>query len=405
MPTPPQVQPLEPTDLEAAWQGLELAFGGAAHPADRAVELALIARSRAYAAYDAGTPVATAGAFDLELTVPGAVLPVAGVTWVSVQPTYRRRGLLRALMDRQLSDLHEARTAVAALWAAEGAIYQRFGYGLASLHLALEVPRGAAFSRPVRPDGLRLQPADPAVLGPVHDVVAARTPGWHRRDAPWWDYRLHDPDHRRAGQSPLRCLLAEGPDGPDGYALFATTQDSEEGMAAGVVHLRELAATTPEAAARMWRFLLDLDLTRRVEASKCPLDEPLLHLLAEPRAAHARVRDGLWVRLVDVGAALEARRYAAPVDVVLDVEDPTCPWNAGRWHLSGGPDGATCSRTSQDPELRLGAAELGATYLGGPSLTALAGAGRVDELRPGALAPASTALGWGGPAPYAPMVF
>ena len=202
------------------------------------------------------------------------------------------------------------------------------------------------------------------------------------------------------GYSPLEAVLAA-----DGYVLYATKPEWTPAGPAGTVRVRELVATSPASVAALWRFVLDLDLMATVTAWPCASDNPLLHLLAEPRAAQATLRDNLWVRLVDVPAALAGRRYATPVDVVLEVIDEFCPWNAGRWRLSGGPTGATCTATADPADLTLHVADLGATYLGGSSLVARAQAGGVLERSTGSLAAASTALGWPGPAPYCPNVF
>jgi predicted acetyltransferase len=129
-----------------------------------------------------------------------------------------------------------------------------------------------------------------------------------------------------------------------------------------------------------------------VVARNRPVDDPLLHLVNDVRRCELRVRDGMFVRLVEVGAALEARTYRTPVDVVLEVEDAFCPWNAGRWRLLGDRKGASCKRTDDDADLALSVRELGAAYLGGVSLGALAGAGRVRELRRGALGEAAGAF-------------
>jgi predicted acetyltransferase len=392
-------------DLEGASQVLEHAFGGPQHPEDRDVEFGVVEPGRFYGTYDGGSPVAIAGSFDLTMTVPGGPRPVAGVTWVGVLPTHRRRGLLTGLMRRQLDDLHAAGEAVAALWAAEGAIYQRFGYGPAAWDVALKVPSGAAFTRPVTATGLRLTEPDAAVLAPVFDQVAERSTGWAARGPGWWPFRLHDPEHRRAGATALRSVLADGPSGVEGYALYSTDPKWTGGVPGGTVRVREIVTTTPDARARLWRYLLDLDLMSRVETWAIGADEPLLHLLAEPRSATPTLKDNLWVRLVDVPAALASRCYAIDVDVVLEVADEFCPWNAGRWRLKGGPHGATCTATTDAAELEVRPADLGAAYLGGTTLVARAAAGHVVERRAGALAEASLAFGWAGPAPYCPMVF
>lgn len=404
-PVTSQPRTLTPDDLEAAWLVLENAFGGPTAPADRDVELGLVDAGRCYATYDGASPVAVAGSFALTMTVPGGPAPVAGVTWVGVAPTHRRRGLLTGLMRRQLDDLRAGGEAVAALWASEGAIYQRFGYGPAAWDAALTLPSKAAFTRPVPTSGLRLAEPDPADLGPVFEQVAARSTGWCTRTRRWWDYRLHDPEQRRSGASPLRVVLADGPGGVAGYALYATKQEWEHGRPSGAVEVRELVGIDPETTAKLWRYLLDLDLMTTVRTHISGPDDPVLHLLAEPRAASARLKDNLWVRLVDVPAALAARRYPTEVDLVLDVTDDFCPWNRGRWHLVGGPTGATCTAAAGPADLELRVADLGAAYLGGTTLAARAGAGHVLEHRAGALAAATLAFGWPGRAPYGPMVF
>jgi predicted acetyltransferase len=158
--------------------------------------------------------------------------------------------------------------------------------------------------------------------------------------------------------------------------------------------VHEAVAVDPATYVTLWRFLLGIDLTRTARYSHGAVDEPLVHLVAEPNRLAGRLTDGLWVRLVDVGAALAARRYARPVDVVIEVTDPLLHENAGRWRLTGDPDGAACAPTDAPADLACGILDLGSAYLGGPSLAALAAAGRVRERRPGSLAAASLAFGW-----------
>ena len=391
------VRTLQSSELPGALAVLERAFGGAPHPEDVAIELSTVDPDRTYGAFSGDELVGTAGSFDFRMAVPGAVLPVAGVTWVGVLPTHRRQGVLNALMHRQLSDLHDEGKAVAALWATEAGIYGRYGYGTAAWKLGLSVTRGAAFRSPVPPGGLRLvDPADPAPRA-VYAEVAARTPGWPERDDAWWAYRLQDPEHRRNGASPLQCVLTDG-----GYALYATAMSWRDGLPDGAVRVRELVAVTPAAAARLWRYLLDLDLVKTAEVWAAAPDDVLLHgLLAEPRAARATWSDCLHVRVVDVPAALSLRRYAAGVDVVLQVVDERCPWNTGRWRLAGGRDGASCSPTSDAPDLVVAPADLGAAYLGGTPLRSRG----VTELTAGTLSHASTAFGPIDAAPWCPQVF
>ena len=397
-PVTTDIRTLAPGDLETAFAVLESAFGGAPHPDDTEVELSVVDPARFYGAFDGEQQVATAGSFDFSMTVPGGPLPVAGVTWVGVLPTHRRRGVLEGLMSRQLEDLRAAGTAVAALWATEAGIYGRYGYAPAAWMLNVTLPRGAAFRLPVEPGPLRLvDPASPEVRE-VYAAVAARTAGWPARDDAWWRFRVHDPEHRRDGGSPLQCVLTD-----DGYALYSTAMRWQDALPAGTVRVREVAAATPAAAARLWRYLLDLDLMREVQVfAAAPDDRLLLDLLAEPRVAAAKLRDCLHVRLVDVPAALAGRRYAADVDVVLEVgSDRHCPWNAGRWRLVGGRDGATCAATSDEPDLVVTVQDLGAAYLGGTPLRVRP----IEERTPGQLSRVSTAFGPLEGAPWCPQVF
>jgi predicted acetyltransferase len=392
------VRSLSEAELPAAFTLLERAFGASPpHPDDVDVEVALVDPARAYGAEVDGRLVATAASFDFRMAVPGRVTPVAGVTWVGVLPTYRRRGLLGALMDRQLTDLHESGTAVAALWASEGAIYGRYGYGAAAWNLSVGVCRGATFRLPVPPGDLDLADPRPGVLSEVYARVAARTPGFVSRDPRWWDYRLHDPAHARDGGTELQCVVTDG-----GYALYAVQGLWSDGLPAGVVHVRELIAEDLTARLRLWRHLLDLDLTAEVRARAVAPDDPLLlSALAEPRAAGARIRDSLWVRLVDLPDALRSRTYACDVDVVLEVVDERAPWNTGRWRLTGDRTDAACLRTRAAADLVLRSEDLGAAYLGGTPLRARP----VEERTPGALDAVSTAFGPTGAAPWCPLVF
>ena len=396
-----QVTPLSAAEFEPAWQLLERAFGSTPHPEDRDVELGLVEPGRFYGArlpvLDGDAVVGTAGSFSFSMTVPGAALPVAGVTWVGVAPTRRRRGVLGALMRRQLDDLHDEGIAVAALWASEAAIYGRYGYGPASWRLHLTVPHGAAFRAPVRSGELRSVAPGCDQVRQTYARVAARTVGWSQRDDAWWAFAVHDPEHGRSGASPLECVTVDG-----GYATYAVAVRWEAGRPASQVRVQEVVTETASAHAQLWRYLLDLDLTSEVTAGVA-VDDPLVtDLLAEPRVARPMLRDGLHVRLVDVPAALAGRRYATDVDLVLAVADPRCRWNSGSWHLLGGPDGASCEPTTAAPDLALPVVDLGAAYLGG---TPLRSRGDVVELAPGALSRATRAFGALDGAPWCPLVF
>ena len=368
---------------------------------------------RSLGLFEDGAVAATAGIYSLEMTVPGgATVPTAGITWITVSPTHRRRGVLTAIMRRQLDEIHEQeREPVAALWAAESSIYGRFGYAPASwrggwtgrterLRLRRDVDTGSGRVRLVEVDEFRA-----AAVG-IHDALRRQVPGNMARDDRWWDRQLRDEPDQRHGYTARRHVLHTEPDGDvTGFATYRVKSSWSEGSEPeGTLRVGEVRATTPEAYAALWQFLLSHDLVRTVDAAMASADDPVRHLLADPRALHARPVDALWVRLVDVGRALSARRYPSPIDLVLEIRDDFCDWNTGRWHLWGHPAGAFCDRTDRDPDLVMGIEALSAAYLGGVSLGSLQAAGRVREISPGAVVNASTAFGWP-VAPWCPDEF
>lgn len=366
---------------------------------------------RLIGAYDGATLAGIASAYDYDLSVPGGSSPAAGVSWVGVLPTHRRRGVLKALMTHQLKAVHdEGREALAILWASEPPIYGRFGYGLASRALSLTVPRDPqALHRAAPTDpALRLRLVDAAdwkLTAGVYADVATQRPGMPARDDKWWGHAVQDLPSMRDGRSALRCVVVEDDAGVRGYARYRTKDVFSEGPGSGKVMVREVMAVDTAAQASLYRYLFDLDLMGTTQLWNVPVDDPLMHWLQNPRLAKPELGDALYVRLVDLDRALSARTYATPVDVVLEVADDVCPWNAGRWRLTGGPgQAATCERTDDAADLALGVIDLGAVYLGGTSLTDLAVAGRVTELRPGTLAPTTAAFAHT-PAPWCPAVF
>lgn len=401
---------VRPEELETFVRATEVAFGSHLHDEDVEAERLVFEADRNLAAFDGEAMVATAGARTYRLTVPGAELPTAGVTSVGVHPTHRRRGLMTAMMRRQLDDVHERGELLAALWASESAIYGRFGYGLAAPTVRLTLDkRRSEFVVPVDRDAgrVRLLEKDAALeaFAPVYERVRPVQPGMHDRTGPSaWRNLFVDLERHRHGASALFFALFESAHGSEGYVAYRFKHDWAEGTPEGRVDVEELVAATPTAYAGLWRYCLDIDLAATVEAWNRPPDEPLLHMLADPRRARAQLRDGLWVRLVDVPAALAGRRYGRGDALTLEVHDQFCPWNEGRFWLNGGPGEAECRPTTDRPDLELSAADLGAAYLGGVRFSTLARAGRVREHADGALRRADAMFGWD-PAPWCPDVF
>jgi len=393
------------------YDNLLRAFGGTAEsPEERELWRTLTPFDRSIGVWDGNDCVGTAGAFDFRVTVPGgASVPAAGITMVGVAPTHRRRGILTSMMRRQLDDIRSWGEPLAVLTASEPHIYGRFGYGIGTHQLSFEIETSRVrLSVPPGTDDVSLRYADPAEALDACEAVYARLvpqrPGMLARQPGWDRAMLLDPEDRRDGATALQCVLAERDGETVGYTRYRIKSGWTPAGANGTVILEDLDALDPAAHAALWRFLFDIDLTSNLTARQRPVDEAWQYLVSDFRRCNARLKDTLHVRLIDVGAALEARTYQAPMDVVFEVEDAFCPWNEGRWRLTGDAKGASCGRTNDTADLVLSVRELGAAYLGGVSLAALGAAGRVRELRQGALA--ETALAFSSAvAPWLPHGF
>ncbi|WP_371615885.1 GNAT family N-acetyltransferase [Streptomyces sp. NBC_00454] len=408
-----EMRVLQADEWDVWYDHLELAFGGVPESAEeRELYKSLTETERSLGVWDAETCVGSAGAFSFRLSVPGgALVPAAGVTMVGVSPTHRRRGVLTSLMRRQLDDVRAGGEPLAVLTASDPAIYGRFGYGTGAYSMSVEIDTTRVrLSVPPGTDDVRLRLVDPrkalADCERVYAALVAGRPGMPARQPGWEQQALLDPESSRNGASPLKCVVAERADGEVvGYARYRVKDDWELSGSDGKVDVADLDALDPAVYAALWRYVFSIDLTWTVRANKRPADDALLHLVSDVRRTRARLRDSLHVRLVDLPAALIARSYGAPLDVVLEVEDAFCPWNAGRWRLSAGADGAaTCTRTEDPADLELSVRELGAAYLGGTTLNSLAAAGLVREVRAGALTAASRGFA-GDVAPWLPHGF
>jgi predicted acetyltransferase len=381
-----ELRPSTPEDFPAICRLLSTVFHEDIAGELKDLEAGVYEVDRSLVTEDAGLVVGHIQAFTRELTVPGAVIPAAHVSGVGVLPTHRRRGLLNRMMRRQLREIAEAgREPVAVLWASETSIYPRYGYGAAASRLFLNIMnREVRLPAPPQEPSGKLRMAEPGTLladmTKVYEQMRPDRVGWSSRDDRWWRFVLGDPESHRDGAGERRAVVHEGPGGPTGYALWRVKDGRNSYGPAAEVQVREVAAADPETYLALWRFLFGIDLTRSVTVRLASVEEPLLHLVDEPRRLGASFVDALWVRLIDVPAALAARRYATAVDVVIEVTDPILEQNTGRWRLTGGPDGATCTATTDPADLTCSVTDLGAVYLGGTSLAALAAAGRVRQL-------------------------
>jgi predicted acetyltransferase len=339
-----------------------------------------------------GEMAGTASAFTRRLAVPGGVVTAPHITMIGVLPPHRRRGVLRRMIDRLHLDAAERGEPVAVLWASEGKIYQRFGYGLATRTASLDASNvGLAFREDV-PRGtgtVRSVPADSRErFQPVFDAVWTGRPGWSERDDNWWAKMLADTPEFRDGASAMRAeVYAEGDD-VQGYLRWRARHKWTDNGPEGTVVVKELTARTPTAYRELWRFAFSVDLTRSVTMASIGVDDPLPFLVDEPRRLGLRVKDALWLRVLDVPAALAARRYAAPVEAVIEVP------GYGTYEMSGDLDRAECRPTTRPADLTVTIGALGAAYLGGASLGTLADGGLVTEHTAGSLARASAAFRW-----------
>jgi predicted acetyltransferase len=374
-------------------------------PNDEALDrwLSWLPPERMHAAFEDTEIVGGAGTFPFDFTVPGGTLPCAGITVVGVYPTHRRRGVLRAMMRAQLDDAHERGDPIAALWASEETIYGRFGYGIASWDGELSIRKEwSAFARPLERRGrVRVvTPEEGASLFPaVWDTFRRTRPGAFARTAAWWTGRvLRTPDEQKA--TPKRLAVLEFDGAAQAYAIYRTTANFEEFVSQAKLEVLEAIGATPQALAEIWRYLLDIDWMATVNVYLAPPDHPLFLLLANPRRARYRMAEGLWVRLVDVGAALSGRAYGGDGAVVLEVRDAFCPWNEGRWRLADGVAG----RTDEPAEIALDVDALASAYLGAVSFAQLRDALRLEELAEGAIERADALFAWR-PLPWCPEIF
>jgi predicted acetyltransferase len=225
----------------------------------------------------------------------------------------------------------------------------------------------------------------------------------YARSDTWWRHRrFFDPAYRRGESSALLLAVYEGRDGVRGYTKYRRVgrpfaRDPQR-IVIGAMIARDAAAH-----AAFWRFASQIDLIGEVEGWNRPVDDPLVWLLEDPRKLQQHIGDALWVRVMDVRAALAGRRYGAAGRLVLTVEDALCPANAGTFALEGGPDGATCAPTRAAPDVVLPIDALGAIYLGGNRPSQLARAGRISGA-PDAIARADAMFAWP-KAPWCPEIF
>lgn len=404
------IRPITPEEAKKFFAAQGIAFSHDPRPDDGiASTLAYADLSRSISVWDEDQVVGTAGTWTFEMTTPGGFVPCGGLTWVGVLASHRRRGVLTSMMRYQLDQVRDRGEAIAALWASESIIYGRFGYGMAAEGAELSIDRtrtqlkwAPKFSGRTR----YIERAEALATWPgIWDEVRRTFPGMHNRTPGWWENRiLRDPPWPApAGYSSLFNVQYEEDGKPLGYARYRVKEDYKDGSSASILSVQNLIATTDAAYSALWQHIFGVDLMHTINAEWRPVDEPLYAMLSDPRRLVRRPSDTLWVRMIDIPRALEARRYATEGSLVIEIADDFCPWNAGRYLLEGGPDGAKCSQTTREPDLSMTANELGSLYLGGMRAYPLARAGRIEGSA-AAVATADAMFAWN-PLPWAPEIW
>jgi predicted acetyltransferase len=344
---------------------------------------------RTRVAFDSGRMVGVSRTYSFELTMPGgAFVPAAAVSWVSVLPTHRRRGVLTQMMAAMHDDARARGEPAAMLTASESVIYGRFGYGVAAWRLGITAARARiAFARTDEDDGrMRILTRDESEreLPALYEQVRGRRAGMVSRPDFWWPQVFYGFlfDKSKA------CFAAVHTDAhghDDGYVAYEISDEWAGGLSDRRLSIFDMHAESPAALTALWRYVFGIDLIATIAASNLPIDDPLRHMVVDAR--HVRVdyvNDNLWIAPLDPRALLAARAYTVPGRVVVQVHAPDGATTT--LAVEAGDDGTSCAITTDSPDLVCDSAVLGMCVLGGNRWSEVAAAGRLEVTRPEALA-------------------
>ncbi len=380
---PVTIRPISEDELGVFAAVLQAAFNisnsHAVALANRVNGVAPLDRTRA--AFVGGDLVGTLGSYPFTLTVPGGSLPMAGTAVVSVHPAFQGQGLMTQLMRSHLNDARTSGNPLAGLWASEGSIYGRYGYGPATGAHKLQMDSTSVRFRSDETGGpVRLVNEHQArdIFPRVYERLCVQRPGMLERTSKWWQWWMFVPAPiDDIPDSTRRFAVHESGDRPDGYVAYRLTAP-EPGSADGSVDIIELIATTPESHEALWRHVTQIDGHPNVEYSRLPIDDELRWRITDPRSARLCPTDALWLRILDVERALSGRGYLTPGRLTMHISDPLYQENTGIYVLEVGTGGATCSRSDEgDAEMAMDVDVLGSIYLGGRDIGALVRAGRI----------------------------
>jgi predicted acetyltransferase len=391
-----ELRPISEDEYEAWNQVPYAGFSNIPEPGEIAGWRARMEFDRTLVVIEGGQMVGTTAVNSCSMHVPGgAMVPTAGVTAVSVLPTHRRRGVLTSMMRRQLDDVRARGEVLAALWASETVIYSRFGYGMGIPRETWRIERVRAdLARPARGEGagqVRLLTRAEALdrFPGVYQRVVESTSGMLQPPEGWWNAQYGEGGWSEVAQIEEPFMVVFERNGVDeGFTSYKVSGfDSVQMRSVRTLSVKSLYAATAEAHEGLWRFIFGVDLVDKVIAGSRPVDDPLPWMLRDSRRLERDVSDAIWLRLVDVQAALAARTYSTSGRLVLGVRDEFCPWNDGSYVLRADEGGtASCAASDDAPELELDVDALAAAYLGGVSFATLARAGRAQEQVAGGVA-------------------
>lgn len=385
-----QPQVISDDQLPEWWRAVSTGFGFS-RVDDIGVELTVLDPSRCIGMFDAEHVVATASAYNFGLIVPGgAEVPTAGVTQVTVSPTHRRQGRLRALMEHQLDDVARRGEPLAVLTASEGSIYRRFGYGVATETTTVTIDSRTPFTWLAEPDrsgrfrfALGDERADE--LAPLFAELQRGQTGAITRSLPWWQLLLGRQRNYKGGNSPFAVVHETAGGRADGLIVYNVGQALGTG-GTGNVEVHDLIGATPEIEALLWEYAASVDLCDTVHRVRAPLTDTLRRRLVDPRLVKIdEVRDDIWLRIVDVEAAMNARTFADVDPVVLDVADPFRPATSGRYEVGVSGARRVEPNAGAAVDLSLDIADLGAVYLGGVTFRDLDASGLLAIHQPEAV--------------------
>ena len=343
---------------------------------------------RTFGAFNDGKIVGTASTHSLEITIPGRVLDLAYVDGVAVLPTHRRKGILTKLTKHQFNDMRDHGEAIAGLTASESSIYERYGYGISSWseNWSIQREHSKISDQPKVHGGTRFVEAPEVreIWPRIYNRIRPTRPGLFNYTTEWWNAFASDPEHWRGGSSEMFHVVYERGNGPEGLVSYSIRSDFPVTSKSAVIVIM-LLGTTSQVERELWRYCFGIDLMASVVARNRPVDDQLPWILSDTRKLDRSIHDHLWIRLVDASVALSSRTYASHCDVVLNVIDPMCTWNHGRFEIETSQTGARYKPTKKSPHLSLPISDLAAVYLGGTTFAMLHRAGRIEQHQKGAI--------------------